>query len=118
MCVCAVSYLVCAWMSMGAVCMRGYIDVCVLPPLSIYDCVIINVLYMCLDVGVCMCCVCMYACMHVCMYVLRDVCVSECLSVCLCGYTCMCRCARAGVKCIFIFICMFGCVLQYFGSVR
>jgi len=50
----------------------------------------------------------MYACsMYVCVYLYMYV------------YRCtrMCRCARVGIKCTFIFICMFGCVLQYFGSV-
>ena len=29
------------------------------------------------------------------------------------GCTRMCRCARVGIKCAFIFTCVFGCVLQH-----
>ena len=50
---------------------------------------------------------CIYICMGVGMCILARVCVREC--------TRMCQYARECVKCIFIFICMFGYVLQRFG---
>jgi len=51
-----------------------------------------------------------YVCIGVGMCILACVCVREC--------TRMCQYARECVKCIFIFICMFGYVLQRFGLAR
>ena len=63
------------------------------------------------------------------MYVIILICVGIYLSMDVCWYMCilvymyvrgctrMCQCARVGIKCIFIFICMFACVLQRLGFV-
>ena len=54
-------------------------------------------------------CTCMY-------YVCLSVCMSTYMCICVRGCTHVYRRARVSVECIFIFICMFGCVLQYFGT--
>ena len=54
------------------------------------------------------------------MYIYVYIGVGMCILPCVCVRECtrMCQCAREYVKCIFIFICMFGCVLQRFRLAR